>query len=325
MPVPYPDQDAIKERVYTLTGQKVYSKVEVVEDTTQFMNITRGNVLRLGAREFFVLGDMREPRFGMNDQPKYWVKRVLDLDDDIIRLIKLVFHEEFTAHIGPIRMRCWRSPEKEARVLDLTQNDDRFMHGVSMPDANGNVVRIIDFIEGPTLYDVIMDLEIDHETYFQTMFPTVLRNLVHTMEAIRLLHQHGLCHGDIRNDHIMIESGTRRYRWIDFDLTQRFSDFDVWSFGNVLQFTTGMGMMSFHEVRESERFSPEIGRSLSSSDAAAFYKYRIMNLRKIYGYIPERLNRILMRFSLNTKTYYETMQQVLTDVGEVLDADFPAT
>ena len=59
--------------------------------------------------------------------------------------------------------------------------------------------------------------------------------------------------------------------------------------------------------------------SLNGDDASAFHDYRIMNLRKLYPYIPESLNRVLLKFSVGATSYYETMQQVANDLGEALD------
>lgn len=322
MKILHPNQEDIKERILQLSGMKVYGKVEIVDNTENYMNIYRGQILKLADREFFIMGDVAEPRFGMQDQPKYWVKRTVDMDTGEIKLIKLVFHEEFTAHIGPIRIPCFRSPEKEGRVLEVTRGDERFMTGTTIMDSAGNPVRVIDWIYGDNIYTRIMNLEIGHEEYFHSMCPDILRNLIGMIDAIQFLHNYGLCHGDIRNDHIYIDSDLGCYRWIDFDLTQNFGDYDLWSLGNVIQFVTGKGKISFHEVKESNKFSEKIKNSLNAADGAAFLKYRIMNLRKVYGYIPEKLNEILMRFALGTKTFYDTATQMKNDLAEVLDRDF---
>ena len=318
----HPDQDGVKERVLELAGKKIYSKIEIVEDTTDYMNVYSGNILKLADRELFILGDINEPRFGMQDQPKYWVKKTLDLDSGEIKVVKLVFHEEFTANIGSIRIPCFRSPEKEASVLALTREDDRFMHGSSAFDVKGNVVRIIDWIYGDNIYNRVMNLDMDHENYFQNLFPEIPENLIECIDAIQFLHGYGLCHGDIRNDHIYIEEGSGLYRWIDFDLTQNFSDFDDWSLGNVIQFCTGMGKLTFHNVKKSNDFSDSVKASLNSDDGAAFLKYRIMNLSKVYGYVPKRLNDVLMHFSSGTTVFYDKASQIRDDLKEVLEIDF---
>jgi hypothetical protein len=135
--------------------------------------------------------------------------------------------------------------------------------------------------------------------------------------AIQFLHEADLCHGDIRNDHIFIEEGTGRFRWIDFDLTQDFPDFDVWSTGNILQCIVGKGSVRFTDVREEH---PELESQLTEDDASAFFPHRIMNLRKVYPYVPEKLNDILMRFSAGAGTNYDRVDQILDDLSDCASA-----
>jgi hypothetical protein len=151
----------------------------------------------------------------------------------------------------------------------------------------------------------------------------LLHRLIESIEAIQILHDHKLCHGDIRNDHLIIDRRTDRFRWIDFDLKQDFSDFDIWSIGNVLAYIVAKGILSFHQVLRSDAFSDTVKNSLTADDASAFYEYRIINLRKLFPYLPRALNDVLMRFSHATTDYYERMSQVAEDLGGALDS-FPA-
>ena len=43
---------------------------------------------------------------------------------------------------------------------------------------------------------------------------------------------------------------------------------------------------------------------------------RVANLKKIYPYIPENLNRVLMHFSKGANWFYENTVQLLDDLGE---------
>jgi hypothetical protein len=43
---------------------------------------------------------------------------------------------------------------------------------------------------------------------------------------------------------------------------------------------------------------------------------RVANLKKIYPYIPESLNRVLMHFSAGAQVYYEKTEELLEDLGE---------
>jgi tRNA A-37 threonylcarbamoyl transferase component Bud32 len=196
------------------------------------------------------------------------------------------------------------------------------MQGFTELDDKGNRVRIIDFIKGPSILEYIYSIEKDHEQYFREDLPAILWKLTSCIQAIQRLHDQGTCHGDIRNDHILIDTDTKEYRWIDFDLHQHVSDFDVWSAGNILGYVVGKGINSFHQTLRSDEFTDSVKHSLTSADASAFYEYRVINLRKLYPYVPRRLNDILMRFSAKTKRPYSTIAHLLEDYREMLEANF---
>ena len=69
-------------------------------DTSDFMRIQRGDVVRLSGQDFVVEGNRYETRFGISDQPKYWVFGTTDLATGEKNILKTVFHEEFDVHIG---------------------------------------------------------------------------------------------------------------------------------------------------------------------------------------------------------------------------------
>ncbi|MEI7903440.1 MAG: hypothetical protein WCK89_24640, partial [bacterium] len=82
----------------------------------------------------------------------------------------------------------------------------------------GNLVRIIDHIPGMDLLSYVHSLPAQHEEYFQVRFLSILLHVIGSLRGIQRLHDAGLCHGDIRNDHLLIERATGQYKWIDFDL-----------------------------------------------------------------------------------------------------------
>jgi serine/threonine protein kinase len=300
----------------------VTDDLRVVTDTTEFMNINRGHVLHLEGRYFLITGYIYEARFGLSDEPKYWVKKAIDLDTGTRQIVKLSHREEFSMRIGPLKIRCYRNPHKEAQVLELVHGNPSFMQGYALFDERGNEVRVIDIIKGKSVYDLIWSLDKAHEEYFHHDFPDILRNLRGCIQALQLLHDKNLCHGDIRNDHIIAEQETGWYRWIDFDLTQDFSDLDIWSIGNILQYCVGMGMRTFREVLQSDLYSDSIKKNLTADDASAFYEHRIMNLQKVFPYIPDRLNDILMHFSVSTNTFYTSISEIVSDIDAALE-DLP--
>ncbi len=315
----------LADRIRELTGWKTVTPPTIITDTSDPFRINRGDVVRIGDRNFVVRGHKYELRFGISHQPKYWVLSAIDLEDATPKILKTVFHEEFHVHIGLFRVHCFRSPRKESRVLELVRGDPRFMQGCTAADDHGNLVRILDVIPGPSILNYIYDIDKSHEQYFAEDLPGILHNLLPSLEAIKWLHDQGTCHGDIRNDHILVEKNTGRYRWIDFDLNQHVSDYDLWSLGNIINYAVGKGITSFDRVLKGEEYPDHVKRSLTPEDASAFYEYRIMNLRKVYPYIPDRLNEILLHFTVRPREFYSGCGALIDDYREMLDTEFPAS
>jgi hypothetical protein len=294
------------------------SPLRVFKDTTQFFNIEYGDIILLEKNAFLVRHNAREGRFGLDDEVKFWVKRCIDLDSGTLKIVKLVFYEEFLSRIGNIEFKCNRSPRKEARVLSLVAAHPNFMHGYTVPDPQGNLVRVIDYIYGKTLAAHIEGLKMDHQVYFETYFPEVLKGFIECVAAIRFLHIHGEKHGDIRRDHIIMDrekDGT--YRWIDYDYTYQHREskwgYDLFGLGNVLMFLVGKGdvlMLDLHNMGH-----PALGH-LREDDMNIVFHNRVANLRKVYPYIPDRLNRILLHFSKGAPCFYETTSELLEDLEE---------
>jgi len=311
-------EDEIRHLVEEWTGKKVRGPLRVWDDTTHYFRIGGGSVVCLGGRYYYVTGDAREGRFGIEDQPKFWVKYAVDLERARKKVIKLVFHETLELHVGPHRFPGKRSPKKEARVLDVVRGQPGFMQGVSVKDTAGNLVRVIDFIPGPSLYGTLRDLDMDHEAYFHEELPGILAKLMKAFEGIEFLRRQGEHHGDIRNDHLLVEPDEGRYIWIDFDYGMRNPDYDLWCMGNVLTCVIGKGNHYFNEYQNGG--FPAHGRdkavALSPDDALLFFKHRIANLRKLYPYIPEKLGRILLRFSAGTPSLYPSIRALIHDVRD---------
>lgn len=280
-------------------------------DTTEFMRIGHGDVIRLADRHYLVLRDEAERRFGMED-PKFWVKRCRWLETGERKIIKLVFHETFPMTIGSMTVTCTRSPRKESRLLDLVRGDPRFMQGETLPDDQGNPVRILDLVSGKRLDDRIEALETTHEDYFSRLFPDVLSRFIEACRAIGWLHSLGEKHGDIRRDHLYVDYDDGHYCWIDFDYTFDFREspfgLDLFGLGNILQFITGMGV---HTV---QALPPRLAADFSPTDCSIMFGNRIVNLQKLFPYIPTELNNVLRRFSLGANVFYDTSEELIHDL-----------
>lgn len=287
----------------------------VFTDTTEFMNISYGDVIQVGGRHFLVLGEERERRFGMED-PKFWVKRSIELESGQYRILKIEFQESFDQHIGPLTITCHRSAVKEARILRLVQGDPRFMQGQTYTDDHGNLVRVLERVAGRRLDLNIEDIHADHREYFREIYPGTLERFIAACRAIHHLHQHGETHGDIRRDHLYVDHKTGDYCWIDFDYgydsVENPFGLDLFGLGNILSFISGKGVHAIQDVDTD-------GLGITEADCALFFRHRVVNLKKIFPYIPEDLNRVLMHYSSESEVFYETVPELLADLEPCLD------
>jgi hypothetical protein len=290
----------------------------VFADTTEFMNITYGDVIAVGGAHYLVLGDERERRFGMED-PKFWVKRCIELESGQYRILKLEFQETFDQHIGPLTIACHRSAAKEARILRLVEGDARFMQGHTHHDARGNLVRVLERVTGRRLDLNVEDIHADHRTYFHEFFPGILERFVRACRAIHFLHENGESHGDIRRDHLYVQHDSGEYCWIDFDYGYDMAEnpfgLDLFGLGNILCFITGKGVHTIQDRAQADM----AGALITEADCSLFFRHRIVNLRKLYPYVPENLNRVLLHYSAASDVYYETVPELLADLEPCLE------
>lgn len=289
--------------------------LRILTDTSDFFGVEYGDILLLNDTPYLIRNNAKEGRFGLDDEVKHWVKRSVDLMSGEMKIIKLVYYEKFLARIGGIEFECFRSPRKEARILDLVRNHPNFMQGFSASDEKGNTIRVLDYISGKTLHDTIAEIKTPHETYFHETFPGILDHYIECVKAIRFLHENGEKHGDIRRDHILIDWETKRYRWIDFDFNYRHREniygYDLFGLGNVLIYLVGKGDVLLEKLKQEQ---PEVLSCLGEADLNIVFYNRVANLKKVFPYIPNALNQILMHFSKETNWYYENTTQLIEDL-----------
>jgi hypothetical protein len=315
-------QESLKKAVrkWAPSG-RIPDRFRIHRDTSEYMRVDYGDIILIGNRPFLVRHNAKEERFGLDDEEKFWVKRAVDLTTGGLKIIKLVFFEKFTARVGSIEFECFRSPEKEARILELVRGHKNFMHGYSVKDTKGNLIRILDYIKGTTLYKEIENIATDHETYFFEQFPEMLKSFMESIDAVRFLHDRGEKHGDIRRDHIFIDRDTGVYRWIDFDYNYRHREniygYDLFGLGNVLCYLVGKGDVILSDLKKEEH--PDAHR-LSGDDMNIVFQNRVVGLKKIYPYIPDSLNRILLHFSAGAQIFYEHTSQLMEDLEDYRNA-----
>ncbi len=326
-PTAPPTAADIRRLVVAHAGEeRTPDKFQVITDTSDFFKVEYNDVVVLGDRPYWVKRYEKEGRFGLDDEPKYWVRRAVDLVDGSTKILKLVFHEEFETRIGSMVITCFRSPKKEARILDLVAEHANFMHGHWVLDAAGNNIRILEFIHGPRYDTVVEGLGGDHRDYFDHHLVGVLDQFVEALQAIKFLHDHGEKHGDIRRDHLIWDLDRQVIRWIDFDYNylhrESMFSLDLQGLGNILIFLVGRGDVLVPDLHRDRR---DLFDTLWGEDLSISYKHRVANLKKIYPYIPESLNRILLHFSFGAKIFYETTEQMLDDLARARDDVASAT
>lgn len=309
----------LKARAQELTHRQL-KRVRLFQDTSEFMELEPGDVVALEGRRFVLQGTEFEGRFGLDEEPKHWVKRALDWEDGSSKILKLVFYEQFDLTIGQFNIRCFRSPQKEARILELVRGHPHFMQGLTLYDSVGNPVRVLERIKGGPLDNYLARLDVSHKHYFQHYLRGVLERLVEVFKAIGYLHNQGERHGDVRRDHVFIDRESKSWRWIDFDYNFEFKEnpygLDLFGLGNVLVYAVARGEITFHGLKSEH---PELIKDLIVEDFSPVIKNRLMNLRKIYPYLPRRLNNVLLHFSAGSPLFYQRVEELLEELGPAVE------
>ena len=293
----------------------------VYTDTTDFTSIDYGDIIAVEGRYFLITSYTKEGRFGVDEQIKQWVPKVEDLESGVQYIVKLVFRETFNMRLGQFMVTCYRSPEKEARILELVQGHPHFMQGESLLDAAGNLVRVLIPVSGNRL-DKVIHSESSHKDYFSKELPLILEQFLGCLKAIGFLHQNGFRHGDIRRDHIFVDRNTGLYYWIDFDydfyLPEKPFALDLFELGNILIYLSGRGDYHPREILADPAMGEAVVQTLTPSDFSLLTRNRVVNLQKLFPYIPDALNNILLHFSVGTDVFYETVEELHTDLDSAL-------
>ena len=291
-------------------------------DTTDFSAIDYGDIIYVDDCYFLVTGYTKEGRFGVDDQVKPWVPRVEDLITGDKQILKLVFHETFDITLGEFTINYYRNPEKEARILELVQDHPRFMHGRAVLDEAGNMVRILEIINGRRLDKYIFRNQTGHEEYFHQEIPSILEQFLECVQAISLLHNNGFRHGDIRRDHIFVERKTDLFRWIDFDydyyMPEKPFAVDLYELGNLLMYLVARGNYHAREIMAHPGMGQAVLDTITPGDYSLLSKNRVVNLQKLFPYIPTALNNIFLHFSLGTQVFYDSAEEIEQDLAAAL-------
>jgi len=290
----------------------------VIEDTTNFFLIKNGDLIRVGQRVYKIIGHAHESQFGIDD-PKLWVLRAVDSESKDRKILKLAFFETFYTTLGGAKIRCFRSPEKEANILKITRNNPHFMKGRDYKDVMGNNIRVLDVVRGKNYLLYIDSFKMTYERYFKTVLPGVLLKLIDVFKAINFLHLNGFRHGDIRNDHLFVERETGNFVWIDFDYdfeaTENPFSLDIFGLGTILSYTIGKGFHTAYMITNDRHRYGDLIDKVDGNDFSLLDRSMLLNLKKLYPIIPRPLNDILMHFSRSADVYYEFVDEILEDLN----------
>lgn len=294
-----------------------------ITDISDFFKIDGGDEIEVGGRLYQVTGHEKERRFGIED-PKFWVKRAVDLENGHRKIIKFAFFETFYISMGGVPIRCYRNPDKEGEILDFMRGHPLFMQGEVFRDQHNKNIRVLDIVRGTNLYVKLDSLVMDHRRYFETVMPELLRGLVPTFTAIRELHIRGYRHGDIRSDHVIIEHNSGNMVWIDFDYDYDAPEnpfgLDLFGLGNILLYVLGKGIHDLYMIASGEGRYAGVMDRVDAGDFSILDKSRLVNLKKLFPYIPEQFNDILLHFSKGSDVFYESIDEFLEDLGRAVDS-----
>lgn len=84
--------------------------------------------------------------------------------------------------------------------------------------------------------------------------------------------------------------------------------------------------MGFHNLPDLSACAPEgmqVKSCVAPSDLSLFFKHRIINLQKLFPYIPDELNHVLMHFAQGAEVFYETTQELLDDLEPCVEILIP--
>jgi hypothetical protein len=130
-------------------------------------------------------------------------------------------------------------------------------------------------------------------------------------------------HGDIRRDHIFVDRNTGQFSWIDFDydffLPEKPFALDLFELGNILIYLTGRGDFHTREILADPTLGPSVADALEAADFSLLTRNRVVNLQKLFPYIPDELNNILLHFSAGAEIFYESVEEIHTDLHIYLE------
>ena len=282
----------VKELVKNTIRNIVASSRKIIEDTTKKKNV--GDIVRLGRARYRIVRSRHNT---------FHTKKARRLDTN--EYVWLKFHLA-GAQMG--KMEARRIKKLQERPID------HFVNGQTFEDSKGNIVNIFEHIEGETLHEVIQGIKVGHREYFKDHFPDLALKLLDLARALQELHERlKITHSDIHLKNIIIQDGTRKPFLIDYDfpiMSERYSDIEELGLSLLdlaLKSTCAEGSHTLYDFPKLEFTGGEL-----------WDEEVILNARKIYSYIPEDINNILLRFADDCENRYKTASEFADDLEKAL-------
>jgi hypothetical protein len=92
--------------------------------------------------------------------------------------------------------------------------------------------------------------------------------------------------------------------------------------GNILLLAIGRGFHDLPMIEHNTSTYGDLINRLSPEDFSLLKRWRFINLRKLYPYIPKILNDILMHFSIASEVCYESVEEIIEDLNRCLYSVF---
>lgn len=201
---------------------------------------------------------------------------------------------------------------------------DNIVRGYSLVDESGDILIVTEFTEGEKLQDYLSEFGVDHKRYFLESFPEILNNFMGAIRGVEHIVKNGF-YNEFAIYHIWIDKKTGRYILFDFDLPstelsklQALKDLESSTISNIggslCEIVAPLGIYEYEAVHDEEMYFDELG--ITDAD---FNEYNLLvDLQKVYPYIPDELNKILLRFGRDASNPYTSISELYSDLESVV-------
>ena len=107
----------------------------------------------------------------------------------------------------------------------------------------------------------------------------------------------------------------RRQYAYDFYLPERPFALDLFGLGNILLFLVGRQTFRRHDVLTHPEMGEKILATITENDLSLLSQDRIYNMQKLFPYVPDALNNILLHFTVGAPLFYDTVDEFYDDLA----------